>query len=175
MKRKELFNVTKKSKREYIDARFKELGITIDEMASEVLKEQARHNPWMILEDAKRAVEKVLRRREVQHALITALALDELADKHMLPEPLQSISEEDNPQYGVDEAIAIQTAGLYGTIAVTNYGYLDRDKTDLAKKLNDMQKAGGHITTMTDDMISMIIASAEGSVAHSVHLEKKEN
>ena len=160
------------SKMEYINARFDELGISRLELAQEVLKEQTRHNPWMTLEDAYEAVEAVIRKREMQHALVTALTIDELADKKMLSEPMQSIIADDNPLYGIDETIALGTAGLFGTIAVTNFGFLDREKTDLAKKLNDEQKAGGHITTMTDDLVSLIIASAEGKVAHSTHLER---
>ena len=160
------------SKMDYINARFHELGISRYELAKETLKEQTRHNPWMTLEDAYDAVEAVIRKREVQHALVTALTIDELADKKMLSEPMQSIIADDNPLYGIDETIALGTAGLFGTIAVTNFGFLDREKTDLAKKLNDEQKAGGHITTMTDDLVSLIIASAEGKVAHSIHLER---
>lgn len=157
---------------DYINARFHELGISRYKLAKETLKEQARHNPWMTLEDAYDAVEAVIRKREVQHALVTALTIDELADKGMLPEPLQSIIADDNPLYGIDESIAMGMTGLFGTIAQTNYGFLDREKTDLAKKLNDEQKSGGHITTMTDDLVSAIIASAEGKVAHSIHLER---
>lgn len=160
------------SKMDYINARFHELGISRYELAKETLKEQARHNPWMTIEDAYDAVEAVIRKREVQHALVTALTIDELADKGMLPEPLQSIIADDNPLYGIDESIAMGMAGLFGTIAQTNFGFLDREKTDLAKKLNDEQKSGGHITTMTDDLVSAIIASAEGKVAHSIHLER---
>ena len=160
------------SKMDYINARFDELGISRLELAQEVLKEQARHNPWMTLEDAYEAVEAVIRKREMQHALVTALTIDELADNKMLSEPMQSIIADDNPLYGIDETIALGTAGLFGTIAVTNFGFLDREKADLAKKLNDEQKAGGHITTMTDDLVSLIIASAEGKVAHSIHLER---
>ena len=160
------------SKMDYINARFEELGISRLELAQEVLKEQKPHNPWMTLEGANEAVEAVIRKREMQHALVTALTIDELADKKMLSEPMQSIIADDNPLYGIDETIALGTAGLFGTIAVTNFGFLDREKTDLAKKLNDEQKAGGHITTMTDDLVSLIIASAEGKVAHSIHLER---
>ena len=160
------------SKMDYINARFEELGISRLELAQETLKEQSRHNPWMTIEDAYEAVEAVIRKREVQHALVTALTIDGLADKGMLPEPMQSIIADDNPLYGIDETIALGTAGLFGTIAVTNFGFLDREKTDLAKKLNDEQKSGGHITTMTDDLVSAIIASAEGKVAHSIHLER---
>ena len=159
---------------QYINTRFEELGISRLELAQETLKEQLKHNPWLTLDDAYRAVEGVIRKREVQHALVTALALDELADKGLLPEPFQEIIQDDNPLYGVDEIIASETAGIFGSIAKTNFGYLDREKTDLAKRLNDEQKSGGHITTMTDDLVSAIIAAAEGKVAHSVHLHHKE-
>ena len=87
------------SKMDYINARFEELGISRLELAQEVLKEQTRHNPWMTLEDAYEAVEAVIRKREMQHALVTALTIDELADKKMLSEPMQSIIADDIHTY----------------------------------------------------------------------------
>lgn len=160
------------SKREYIAERFNELGITVREMAQIVVSEQEKYNPGLTMDMAIHAVERVIAKREVQHALVTALAIDELADESKLPEPLQSIISDDNPQYGIDESIALQASALYGTISTSNWGHLDKSKPGIIGNLNTMQKIGGHVTTMTDDMVSMIIAAAEGKVSQNVHLEK---
>lgn len=163
------------SKTEYINKRFADLGITELGMAEIVVSEQAKYNPELTIEMALHAVQRVLAKREVQHSLVTALSIDELADKKMLPEPLQSIIDDDNPQYGVDESIALMTSMLYGTISASNWGHLDKNKPGIIGKLNDLQKTGGKTTTMTDDMISMIISSAEGKVSQNVHIEKGGN
>lgn len=163
------------SKTEYINKRFIDLGITELAMAEIVVSEQEKYNPDLTIDMALHAVKRVLAKREVQHALVTALSIDELADKRMLPEPLQSIIDDDNPQYGVDESIALMTSMLYGTISASNWGHLDKNKPGIIGKLNDLQKTGGMTTTMTDDMISMIISSAEGKVSQNVHIEKGGN
>ena len=83
--------------------------------------------------------------------------------------------EEDNPLYGVDEAIAIVSSLMYGTISNSNWGYLDKSKPGIVGYLNDLQKkANGHVTTMTDDMISMIIAGAEAKVSHNNRHEESD-
>ena len=161
------------SKRDYIKKRFNDLGITIKDMAEIVVQEQITHNPWLTQEIAEQAVERVIAKREVQHALVTALSIDELAERNALPIPLQYIIEDDNSQYGIDESIALSTSMLYGTIASSNFGELDKKKPGIIGVLNDGQKSGKFITTMTDDMISAIIASAEGKISQNVHLDKE--
>ena len=162
----------KESKMQYINRRFDELGIKYEDLADEVMQEQLSHNPWLDNEIALKAVRSVIRKREIQHALVFALSVDELTEKKLFPSPIQEILEEDNSQFGIDESIAMVSSLLFGTISATNYGHLDVDKVESAKKLNDMQKRGEHITTMTDDMISAIVASAEGKVSQNVHMKK---
>lgn len=163
------------SKREYISKRFKELGITRHDMAMIVINEQEKYNPGLTFDQVSNAIESIISKREIQHALVTALSIDELADKKQLPEPFQFMIEEDNPLYGVDEAIAIVSSLMYGTISNSNWGYLDKSKPAIVGYLNDLQKkANGHVTTMTDDMISMIIAGAEAKVSHNNHHEESD-
>ena len=51
---------------------------------------------------------KVLRKREVQNAVITGIQLDVLAENDKLEEPLQTIVKTDEGLYGVDEILAFQ-------------------------------------------------------------------
>ena len=64
-------------------------------------------NHELTIDEAEMAVRKVLSKREVRNAIMVALAIDNLANAHQLPEPLQTIIAEDNPCFGVDEMLAI--------------------------------------------------------------------
>jgi phosphatidylglycerophosphatase A len=52
-------------------------------------------------------IKAVLRKREIAHAILTGVALDELAEKKLLSEPLQSIVATDDGLYGIDEIIPL--------------------------------------------------------------------
>lgn len=155
------------SKREYIEEQFEKRNIYTSDMAELVFDSQQRHIEGLAYEDAVRAVEAVMKKREVRHALLVALALDNLAMDNALPEPLQTIVAEDQPLFGVDEDIAVATSGLNGSIATTNYGNLDVSKPGIVGRLNQDQKDGKMITTFLDDMISAITAQAMGKLAHA--------
>lgn len=160
--------VTPKTRYGYIMAKFYELGITVQSLAEIVYDQQKPHEPNITMAYAIERVEKVLRKREVQHALLTALFLDEAAQKGLMPEPLLGIIQQDLGLYGIDETIAIGTASLFGTIATTNLGFLDRTKPGIVGRLNDAQKNEGQITVFIDDMLSAVIAAAESTVAHTL-------
>ncbi|EGD50017.1 phosphatidylglycerophosphatase A, partial [Thermoanaerobacter ethanolicus JW 200] len=59
---------------------------------------------------------------------MTGIALDKLAEKDMLEEPLLSILKKDEPLYGIDEILALSITNVYGSIGLTNFGYLDKVK-----------------------------------------------
>lgn len=167
-KNKNYDKFTPKTRYGYIMAKFYELGITVQSMAELVYDGQKPYEPDITMAYAMERVEKVLRRREVQHALLVALFLDESAQKGLMPEPLQSIVSSDAGLFGVDETIALSASGLYGSIATTNMGSLDKTKPGIIGRLNDDQKEGKLVSTFLDDMISAIVASAEASVAHNL-------
>ena len=73
----------------------------------------------------------------MQYTLYTGIALDELAEKKLLPEPLQSIMEQDEPLYGVDETMALGVTSIYGMIGLTSFGYLDKEKIGVIEILNE--------------------------------------
>ena len=70
------------------------------------------------------SVEGVLRKRELQHAILVGIELDELAEQGKLSAPLQQIVESDEGLFGVDETIALGAVFTYGSIAVTTFGHL---------------------------------------------------
>ncbi|MBM6862331.1 phosphatidylglycerophosphatase A family protein [Ligilactobacillus aviarius] len=159
----------------YIQTELEKRDISLNEIATHAWEHQRQFNSELTIDEAEMAVRKVLSKREVRNAIMVALAIDNLANAHQLPEPLQTIIAEDNPCFGVDEMLAINgIAQLYGSIAVSNFGYLDVHKSNAAKKLDTAQKNGGQIATMLDDCISAIQACAEGYLAHNLSASDME-
>lgn len=159
--------MNKPTKIEYILTEFKKRNIYISDLSDLVLEGQNKYIPDLTRQEANLAIIGVLNKREVQHSLLTALAIDNLAMANSLPEPLQSIIEEDSPWYGIDETIAIETASLGGSIATSNFGSLDKDKPGIIGVMNNAQKEGLFITTMLDDQLCAIVAFAEGKLAQN--------
>lgn len=105
-----------------------ERGVTIEDIALIVQKLQEKYHPDLSLAVCVENVEKVLNKREIVHAVLTGIALDQLAEKKLLPEPLQYLVETDEPLYGIDEIIPLSIVNVYGSIGLTNFGYLDKEK-----------------------------------------------
>ncbi|MED0704373.1 phosphatidylglycerophosphatase A, partial [Aeribacillus composti] len=78
-------------------------GVTLKDIGQIVLELQKKYIPDLSLEECTYHVEKILRKREIIHAVLTGIALDKLAEQKLLPEPLQQIIESDEPLYGIDE------------------------------------------------------------------------
>ena len=110
-------------------------------------------------------IKAVLRKREIAHAILTGVALDELAEKKLLSEPLQSIVATDDGLYGIDEIIPLSIVNIYGTIGLTNFGYLDKEKLGIIKELDT--KKGVECNTFLDDIVAAIAAAAASRIAHS--------
>ncbi|MGP4061414.1 phosphatidylglycerophosphatase A family protein [Halobacillus litoralis] len=151
-----------KTAREWLLAR----GVTIDDMADLVYYLQSKYHEELSMDDCRYNVNKVLTKREVQNAIITGIQLDQLAEKKLLEEPLQSTIEVDESLYGIDEIIAFSIVNVYGSIGFTNYGYIDKQKPGILQKLND--KSSGECHTFLDDIVGAIAAAASSRLAHSI-------
>ncbi|MBO8141756.1 MAG: phosphatidylglycerophosphatase A [Firmicutes bacterium] len=116
------------------------------------------------LEECVRSVETVIGKREAQHAILTGIALDVLAERNGLPEPLNAIVRRDEPLYGVDEILALGITNLYGSVGLTSFGYLDKRKLGIIGKLNSHRS--GQVHTFLDDLVAGIAAAAAARVAH---------
>lgn len=141
-------------------------GVKIEDIAKIVYEMQAPFNDGLTLEHCIKSVERVLLKREVQHAVLVGVELDELAEKKMLSEPLQTIVESDEGLFGVDETIALSSVLTYGSIALTTYGHLDKNKIGIIKKLN--MKNGKDVHTFLDDLVASIAACAASRIAHKM-------
>lgn len=147
--------------------KLEERGVNLEEIGKIVLFIQQKYHPEMTLEVAVEHIEAVLSKRETIHAVLTGIALDEIAEKGLLPEPLQQIVETDEALYGIDEILPLSIVNLYGTIGLTNYGYLDKEKIGIVKELDT--KAGQKVNTFMDDLVCAIAAAAASRYAHSDH------
>jgi phosphatidylglycerophosphatase A len=143
----------------------KERGVTVDDIAELVLFLQKEYIPGLTMEECRKNVEAVLSKREVQNAILTGIQIDRLTEKGMLEEPLQDMLKRDEGLYGVDEIIAFSIVNVYGSIGFTNYGYIDKMKPGILKRLND--KSTGEVHTFLDDIVGAIAASASSRLAHS--------
>lgn len=152
---------------------FDKLGVTLEDLAELVFQFQSKHVKGLTRSDALEAVKSVMNKREVQHALITAIELDERAMNKELGQPLQKVAEEDRGTFGVDETGALGVLMLFGSIAFSNWGWLDIEKPGIIGVVNDLQKTyiatdgkEGMITIFMDDQLSAIVAGAEAKLAH---------
>lgn len=139
-------------------------GVTTEQIAELVLYLQQDYFPDLTLKECIRNVELVLKKREVQNAVLTGIQLDILAEEGKLFPPLQDIIRNDEGLYGCDEILALAIVNVYGSIGLTNFGYVDKLKPGILKELN--RKNGDRCHTFLDDIVGAIAAAASSRIAH---------
>ncbi|KEZ50612.1 MULTISPECIES: phosphatidylglycerophosphatase A family protein [Metabacillus] len=139
-------------------------GVALTDIAEIVMTLQKKYIPDITLEDCVENVERVLNKREIVHAVLTGLALDQLAEQNLLPQPLQHLVETDEPLYGIDEIIPLSIVNVYGSIGLTNFGYLDKEKFGIIKALDE--HGGNRVNTFLDDLVAALAAAAASRMAH---------
>lgn len=148
-----------------------ERGVTIESIAEIVMSMQIQYNPELTLEECIHSVERVLLKREIQHAILVGIEIDRLAEQKQLSEPLQTIIETDEGLFGVDETIAFGAVLAYGSIAITTFGHLDKKKLGIIKQLDS--GCNGQVNTFLDDMVASIAACAASRLAHRLRDEEE--
>lgn len=146
-------------------------GVQLEDIAEIVLEMQSPYHPALSLQDCLDTVLAVLEKRELQHALLVGIELDELAERGILSEPLLTIVRNDEALFGCDETLAIGSVYGYGSIALTTFGHLDKQKTGIIKQL-DTKNGSGKVHTFLDDLVASIAASAAGRIAHRARDEE---
>jgi len=139
-------------------------GVKISEIADLVYVLQKKYHPNLTKEECEENVNRVMKKREVQNAVLTGIQLDMLGEQKKLMEPLQTLIETDESLYGVDEILSFSIVNLYGSIGYTNYGYIDKIKPGVLARLND--KSTGECHTFLDDIVGAIAAAASSRLAH---------
>lgn len=140
-----------------------ERGVDLLKVAEIVLSMQKSYNPDLTVDECLDSVKEVLEKRELQHAILVGIELDKLAEEGLLSEPLQSLVEDDEGLFGIDETIAIGATFGFGSIAVTTFGHLDKEKIGVIK---DLDEDTNHVHTFLDDLVGVIAANASARIAH---------
>ena len=141
---------------------FTKKNISLDDITEIAYQLQHSHTPAATKDEFKESVIVVLHKREIMNSIMVGIELDRLADEKKLSEPLQSIIARDFGLFGVDELLAIGIANLYGTIGVTNFGWIDKVKTGIIAKLDTSES---EVNTFFDDIVGAIAVAASTRVA----------
>lgn len=147
----------------FVVNRLEKRGVKLTDLSDMVFDLQGEFIQSLTKQECHDAVIDVMHKRELMNNAMVALELDRLAEEGQICEPLQSIIQNDAGVFGVDEALALQSAEIYGTIGATNFGYLDRVKSGIIKKFD---RQTNHVNTFIDDLLGAIVAAACGKLAH---------
>jgi phosphatidylglycerophosphatase A len=146
-------------------------GVDKREIGELVMFLQRQYYPNLTMDECMESVERVLSKREVQNAVLTGIQLDVLAEEGKLFPPLQDIVFNDEGLYGCDEVLSLSIVNVYGSIGYTNFGYIDKQKPGVLKRLNE--KNGKDVHTFLDDIVGAIAAAASSRIAHRKQAEKE--
>jgi phosphatidylglycerophosphatase A len=145
----------------------KSRGVSLEDIADCARYLQSDYHLDLKKEELLDSVLKVLSKRETQYAIMTAVELDRLAEQNKMNDPeLQGLLMRDDPLFGVDEVLAYGICNTYGSIALTNFGYIDKKKYGVIDRLNKAGKSSGICNTFVDDIVGAIAASAASRFAH---------
>lgn len=140
-------------------------GVNIEDIAYCAMVLQQKYHPEVSLEECVEMTRSVIAKREVQHAILTGIQLDILADSKLeMVGNLKEILNNDEGLYGIDEVLAYGICNLYGSIALTNYGYIDKEKPCIIGKLNDDKS---QCNCFLDDIVGAIAAAVASKIAHN--------
>lgn len=165
------FNYPDKEIYEFVQKELRKRGITAYSIGEIAYKMQHEYLPDYEISDFAEQFNEVLKKREVLNLLAFAFELDNLANKGAFSEPIQSIIENDAGFWQIDEILASSLAQLFGMLAITNYGYLDKKKLGIAKQLDEADS----ITVFSDDIVSALASAVIGRCGHGSKLELDDN
>ena len=146
-------------------------GVSVKQIGELTYFLQEKYYANLTVDNCVEHVLAVLRKREVQNAILTGIALDELAEKKLLDDPLQKMIAKDYSLYGIDEILALSIVNVYGSIGFTNFGYIDKLKPGILKELDIKDESKGVCHTFLDDLIGAVAAASASRMAHSTDFE----
>lgn len=151
---------------ELVIQKINDRGVTLEQIAELTYFLQSSYYEGLTLDICIENVQAVLKKREVQNAVLTGIRLDELAEMKLLGEPLQEMVDHDYSLYGIDEVLAFSILNVYGSIGFTNYGYIDKLKPGILGEIDRNGKQEDCCQTFMDDLIGAIAAAAASRIAH---------
>ncbi|NEW04444.1 hypothetical protein GK047_00200 [Paenibacillus sp. SYP-B3998] len=141
-------------------------GVSLDDIVDIVDMLQRPYSPDLERKVCEQHVLAVLRKQQTYHAVQLAIKIDAGVENNEFSKQYNHIVGSDEGLFGVDESIATAIPLMYGTIALTNFGYLDKAKIGIIKEL-DSDHTGGKCNTFVDDLVCGLVAAACGRLAHN--------
>lgn len=142
-----------------------ERGVHLEDIAEVVFDLQKDYVSNLTLDDCLENVIAVMKKREVQNAVITGIEIDIAAEKGLFSPVLNDLLMRDEGLYGIDEILVLSIVNVYGSIGLTNFGYVDKLKPGIIGKLNDTKDE--HCNTFIDDVVGALAAAAASRIAHA--------
>ncbi|MFA5408630.1 MAG: phosphatidylglycerophosphatase A [Bacilli bacterium] len=142
-------------------------GVMIDDIALITKNTQSIYQD-ITIEECRNMVLSIISKRETIYTILTGIALDEAAEKNILDPEINQLINEDDGLYGLDEILALSIVNMNGSIALTNFGYLDKTKPGIIGVIDEEGKSGERCHTFLDDIVCAIAASAASRIAHSI-------
>ena len=155
-----------KPKIELAVQKLKERGVSLNDIA-EITFEIQQNYQNVTINDCLENVNEVISKRETIYAILTGIAIDEAVEKKYFDQEINHIIDTDEGLYGLDEILALSIVNMNGSIALTNFGYLDKTKLGIIGKLDKLGKENDACHTFLDDIVCAIAASAASRIAHS--------
>ena len=140
-------------------------GVTMKDMTRLVFDLQRPYNPSLQMEDCQEHVEGVLRKQQTYHAIHLCVTIDAGVENNEFGDQFQAIVGNDEGLYGVDESVNTSISKMYGMIAITNFGYLDKAKPGIIGELDSVHD--GKCNTFIDDTVCAIVSAACARLAHN--------
>ncbi len=143
----------------------KQRGVGVNDIADIVYALQKQYVPDLTHDVCLENIYAVMRKREVQNAVITGIEIDIGAEEGKFSPLLTDMLMRDEGLYGIDEILVLSIVNVYGSIGLTNFGYVDKIKPGIIGTLNSEKDE--HCNTFIDDIVGAIAAAAASRIAHS--------
>lgn len=141
-----------------------ERHVDLTRMAQIAYDSQLPYEPSITLEKCKQAILHVLEKREVQNVVLTGIVVDKMVDMDLIPdEYLKQILNHDEGQYQCDELLSTGCVEVFGGVASSNRGYLDKTKPGVIGEVDGRKDS---CNVFLDDILAAIISSAESYIAN---------
>lgn len=151
--------------KEHVKSMLEKRGVTLRDMAEIVYDLQVPYNNSLSIDYCEEIIDSILGKTEVQNALMLGVEIDKLHEKGLIEDKyLNEMISRDAGIFGLDEIIGLNLTYCYGTIAITNFGYLDKVKPKIIGKLDNSKK---QTNVFLDDLVCGICAAACGKLAHN--------
>ena len=151
--------------KEHVKSMLEKRSVTLRDMAEIVYDLQVPYNNSLSVDYCEEIIDSILGKTEVQNALMLGVEIDKLHEKGLIEDKyLNEMISRDAGIFGLDEIIGLNLTYCYGTIAITNFGYLDKVKPKIIGKLDNSKK---QTNVFLDDLVCGICAAACGKLAHN--------